>query len=103
MNDLSCPVHQDLHVHKDHHDQHDHHDRGDHDDNGDHVEVGGYMRKLEVVHKEVGGCTQGSWRLSHLIPPRKLEVISSHTTKEVGGYITLASELIIISHSHSQV
>ena len=22
------------------------------------------MRKLEVVHKEVGGCTQGSWRLS---------------------------------------
>ena len=21
------------------------------------------MRKLEVVHKEVGGCTQESWRL----------------------------------------
>ena len=38
--------------------QHDHHDRGDHE------EVGSYMRKLEIVHKEVGGCTQGSWRLS---------------------------------------
>ena len=23
-----------------------------------------FVRKLEVVHKEVGGCTQGSWRLS---------------------------------------
>ena len=32
---------------------HDHHDRGDHDD---HEEVGSYMRQLEVVHKEVGGC-----------------------------------------------
>ena len=75
---MTCPVHQDLHVHEDHHDQHDHHDRGDHDDNGDHEEVENYMRKVEVVHKEVGGCTQGSWRLSHLIlpPTRKLEVIS---------------------------
>ena len=35
------------------HDQHDHHDRGDHDDHGDHEEVGSYMRKLDVVHKEV--------------------------------------------------
>ena len=35
---------------------HDHHDRGDHDDHGDHDEVGSYMRKLEDVHKEVGGC-----------------------------------------------
>ena len=59
-------------VHRHHHDQHDHHDRGDHDDNGDHEEVGSYMRKLEVVQKEVGGCLisymynlqQGSWRLS---------------------------------------
>ena len=42
-------------VHHDHHDQHDHHDRGDHDDNGDHEEVGSYMRKFDVVHKEVGG------------------------------------------------
>ena len=24
----------------------------------------GFMRKLDVVHKDVGGCTQGSWRLS---------------------------------------
>ena len=23
-----------------------------------------FLRKLEVVHKEVEGCTQGSWRLS---------------------------------------
>ena len=81
-----CPVHHDHHVH---HDQLDHHDRGDHDDNGDHDDVGTYMRKgswrlytrkLEVVHKEVGGCLisynlrQGSWRLYR-------------------------SELIIISHS----
>ena len=31
-----------------------------------HKEGGGctYTKKLEVVHKEVGGCTQGSWRLS---------------------------------------
>ena len=29
---------------------------GNHDDHGDHEEVGGYMRKLEVVHKDVGGC-----------------------------------------------
>ena len=28
---------------------HDHHDRGDHE------EVGSHMRKLDVVHKEVGG------------------------------------------------
>ena len=35
-NVLSCPVH-------------------DHHDCGDHEEVGSYMRKLEVVHKEVGG------------------------------------------------
>ena len=59
--------HHDRHDHHDHHDQHDHHDRGDHDDHCDHEEVGSYMRKLEVVHKEDGGCTQGSWRLSDLI------------------------------------
>ena len=23
-----------------------------------------FVSKLEVVHKEIGGCTQGSWRLS---------------------------------------
>ena len=33
-------------------------------------------RKLEVVHKEVRGCTQGSWRLY----TRKLEDVH----KEVG-------------------
>ena len=38
-----------------------------HNDNGDDEEVGSYMKKVEVVHKEVRGCTQGSWRLSHLI------------------------------------
>ena len=44
-----------------------------HHDHVDHEEVGSYTRKLEVVHKEVGGCTQGSWRLYI----RKLEVIWS--------------------------
>ena len=38
----------------DHHDHHNHHDHHDHGDNDDHEEVGGYMRKLKVVHKEVG-------------------------------------------------
>ena len=33
-----------------------------------------YTRKLEVEHKEVGGCTQGSWRLY----TRKLSVDSSN-------------------------
>ena len=60
----SRPVHPDHHDHHDHHDQHDQHDRGDHDDNGDHEEERSNMRKLEVAHKEVGGCAQGSWRLS---------------------------------------
>ena len=55
---LSCPVQQDD---QDHHYHHDDHDNGDH---GNHEEVGSYMSKLEVVHKEAGGCTQGSWRLS---------------------------------------
>ena len=45
----------------------DYHDCGDHDDHDDHEEVGSYMRKLEVVHREVGGCIQGSWGLSDLI------------------------------------
>ena len=39
-----------------HHNHHDYYDHGDHDDHGDHEEVGSYIRKLEVVHKEVGGC-----------------------------------------------
>ena len=34
----------------------------------------GFTRKLDVVHKDVGGCTQGSWRLN----TRKLEVVMSH-------------------------
>ena len=55
------------------HDQPDHHDRGNHDDNGDHEEVGSYMRKLEVVHKVVGGCLI-SYNL-RLACVRKLEVI----------------------------
>ena len=38
---------------KDHLDHHNHHDHNDH---GEPEELGGYMRKLEVVHKEVGGC-----------------------------------------------
>ena len=41
---LSCPVH---HVH------HNHHDHGKHDDHGKLELI--CMRKLEVVHKEVGG------------------------------------------------
>ena len=59
---LSCPV---LSCYN-HHDQHDNQDHG----NGDHEEVGSYMRKLEVGHKEVGGCLisynlqKRSWRLS---------------------------------------
>ena len=50
-----CPV---LSWPQDHHvyyDQHDHHDRGNH-------EVGSWKS-----YDEVGGCTQGSWRLSDLI------------------------------------
>ena len=47
---LPCPDHHDHYVH------HDHHDFGDNDDHGNHEEVGGYVRKLKVVHKEVGGC-----------------------------------------------
>ena len=31
----------------------------------------GFMRKLDIVHKDVGGCTQGRWRL--------------YIHKEVGG------------------
>ena len=60
----------------DHHDDHDHgkHDaHADHDDHGDHEEIGGYMKKLEVVHKEVGGCLI-SYNLQ-LACVRKLEVI----------------------------
>ena len=58
---LSCPNYHD------HHDHHNHHVRGDHE------EVGSYMRKLEVVHKEVGGCLI-SYNL-RLASVRKLEVI----------------------------
>ena len=53
-----CPVLSWPHDHHDHHvyhDQHDHHDRGNH-------EVGSWKS-----YDEVGGCTQGSWRLSDLI------------------------------------
>ena len=29
-----------------------------------HKQVGGYicMKKLEILHNEVGGCAQGNWR-----------------------------------------
>ena len=49
-----------------------------------------YTRKLEVVHKKVGGCTQGIWRLY----TRMLAVVSSHIpfNKEVGVYIALNDE-----------
>ena len=48
-------------VYHNHHDHHDNLDRGGHDkhgdpdDYGDQEEVGTCMRKLEAVHKEVGG------------------------------------------------
>ena len=48
----------------------DHHDLGNHDDD---EEVGSYKRKLEVVHKEVGGCLI-SYNLQ-LACVRKFEVI----------------------------
>ena len=53
----------------------------------------GFMRKLVVVHKDVGGCTQGRWRLY----TRKVEVVHTQRSwrlytrklevahKEVGG------------------
>ena len=44
----SCPDHHDHHVH------HDHHDHSDNDDHGVHEDVGGYVRKLKVVYKEIG-------------------------------------------------
>ena len=55
------------------HDHCNHDDQGDHDVHGDHEEVGGWKRKLEVVHKEVGGCLI-SYNLQ-LACIRKLEVI----------------------------
>ena len=48
--------HHDHHYSHDHYDQHDHHDHHDHLDHHDHGD-----------HEEVGGRTQGSWRLSDLI------------------------------------
>ena len=53
--DPTRPDQHDHHVHQDYHDQHDHHDHHDHHDRGDHEEVGSHMRKLDVVHNEVGG------------------------------------------------
>ena len=40
----SCP---------DHHDHDDHDEDDEHDNHGDHEEVEGYVRRLEVIHKEV--------------------------------------------------
>ena len=46
----------------------DHDDHLEDDDHLDHDELMTIsVRKLEVVHKEVGGCTQRSWRLSDQI------------------------------------
>ena len=59
--------------HVDHHELNsEHHDQGDCADHGGHEEVGdcsfgGNMRELDVVRKEVGGCTQGSQMLFDLI------------------------------------
>ena len=51
----------------------DHDDHLEDDDHLDHDELMTikFVRKLEVVHKEVGGCTPGIWRLN----TRKLEVV----------------------------
>ena len=50
----SCPDHHDDH---DNHDQDDDHsDHDEQDDHGDNEEVEGYVRRLEVIHKEVRGC-----------------------------------------------
>ena len=62
----SAHVHHDQYL-NDQHNYHDHGDRddhGDHDNHGDHEKVEGCtkaiwrlkMRKLEIEHKEVGGC-----------------------------------------------
>ena len=63
----------DHHDHYEYHDHHDHHDHCNHDDHGEHEEVGGYKGKLEIVHKEFGGCLI-SYNLQ-LACVRKLEVI----------------------------
>ena len=60
---LVCPVCPGCPVCPDDHDDHDYHDDDDHLDH-DELTTIKFVRKLEVVHKEVGGCTQGSWRLS---------------------------------------
>ena len=63
-----------------------HLDHTEDDDHLDHDELMTikFVRKLEAVHEEVGGCIQGSWRLY----TRKLEVVHKEigvVHKEVGG------------------
>ena len=68
---LSCPDH---HVHHDHHDQHDQRDQHDHGNHG-----------------EVGGCTQGSWRLSgpnaRALPRRSLWMMNNEWLTHTVTYI----------------
>ena len=45
----------------------------------------GLVRKLEVVHKQVGGCTQASWRFYDFKAVNKMEVI--WTIKRLCGHI----------------
>ena len=61
----------------DHHDDHDedddHSDHDEHDNHGDQEEVEGYVRRLEVIHKEVRGCLISY--ILELACIKKLEVI----------------------------
>ena len=57
MSVLSRPVPSspDHHDNDDHDGDDDHTNHDEHDDHGD-QEVGGYVRRLEVIHNEVRGC-----------------------------------------------
>ena len=58
-------------------------DQDDHDDHDDHLDYSGHS-----IWKEVGYCTQGSWRLSdqmRALPRRSLKLlIMSHSLTRVG-------------------
>ena len=85
-----CPNDPESHVdHKypDNHDDHDNHDHEDPDDldvQGDHDDYLDHLDHLDhddnCICKEVGGCSQGSWRLADLVEP------PTGLCKEVGGY-----------------
>ena len=79
--------------HDDHIDHLHHHDHDDHledDDQLDHDELITikFVRKLKVVHKEVGGCTQGSWqrRIAALIALND-ESLVSHSVSHKLSYL----------------